>query len=226
MSERGRIARTMGLPRGPGNAWFVGVTSCHELGCVCTFVCIDERNKHARVGSADAEKDTSTPLTTVSPSGTLVEPSQNPHSTLPQSRPGPPQTLSGLRPHRIQLLGKMFGTAVLIIVRDHLKTRCGFVSLKDLPASSTKGKLFVQTARAFAPTQLSSGVVQSSCGLEGYGGLGVNDWDAIHPGIFCVCVHERCCFDVINVLFVLRSFSFSLFLFLEGGSGGGGAVFV
>ena len=38
--------------------------------------------------------------------GTLVEPWWNPRGTLPQRRPGPPQSLSGLRPQSFQLLGK------------------------------------------------------------------------------------------------------------------------
>ena len=40
------------------------------------------------------------------PRGTLVEPSWNPRGTLPQSRPGPPRSLSGLRPQSFRLLGK------------------------------------------------------------------------------------------------------------------------
>ena len=38
--------------------------------------------------------------------GTLVEPSWNPRGTLPQGRPEPPRSLSGLRPQSFQLLGK------------------------------------------------------------------------------------------------------------------------
>ena len=34
-----------------------------------------------------------------------MEPWWNPGGTLPQGRPGPPRTLSGLRPHSFQLLG-------------------------------------------------------------------------------------------------------------------------
>ena len=41
-----------------------------------------------------------------SPDGTLVEPWWNPRGTLPQGRPGPPRSLSGLRPQSFQLLGK------------------------------------------------------------------------------------------------------------------------
>ena len=40
------------------------------------------------------------------PGGTLVEPWWNPRGTLPQNRPGPPRSLSGLRPQSFQLLGK------------------------------------------------------------------------------------------------------------------------
>ena len=36
----------------------------------------------------------------------LVEPSWNPDGTLPQGCPGPPRSLSGLRPQSFQLLGK------------------------------------------------------------------------------------------------------------------------
>ena len=39
------------------------------------------------------------------PGGTLVEPWWNPRGTLPQGRPGPPRSLSGLRPPSFQLLG-------------------------------------------------------------------------------------------------------------------------
>ena len=38
--------------------------------------------------------------------GTVVEPWWNPRGTLPQGRPGPPRSLSGLRPQSFQLLGK------------------------------------------------------------------------------------------------------------------------
>ena len=41
------------------------------------------------------------------PHATLVEPWWNPGGTLPQGRPGPPRSLSGLRPQSFQLLGKM-----------------------------------------------------------------------------------------------------------------------
>ena len=37
---------------------------------------------------------------------TLVEPWWNPRGTSPQARPGPPRSLSGLRPRSFQLLGK------------------------------------------------------------------------------------------------------------------------
>ena len=37
--------------------------------------------------------------------GTLVEPWWNPRGTLPQGHPGPPRSLSGLRPQSFQLLG-------------------------------------------------------------------------------------------------------------------------
>ena len=37
---------------------------------------------------------------------TLVEPWWNPRGTLPQGRPRPPRSLSGLRPQSVQLLGK------------------------------------------------------------------------------------------------------------------------
>ena len=40
------------------------------------------------------------------PGGTLVEPWWNPRGTLPQGRPGPPRSLSGLRPQSFQLLEK------------------------------------------------------------------------------------------------------------------------
>ena len=40
------------------------------------------------------------------PGGTLVEPWWNPRGTLAQGRPGPPRSLSGLRPQSFQLLGK------------------------------------------------------------------------------------------------------------------------
>ena len=40
------------------------------------------------------------------PGGTLVEPWSNPRGTLPQGRPGPPRSLSGLRPQSFQLVGK------------------------------------------------------------------------------------------------------------------------
>ena len=46
------------------------------------------------------------PAALAEPGGTLVEPSWNPRGTLPQGRPGPPRTLSGLRPQSFQLLGK------------------------------------------------------------------------------------------------------------------------
>ena len=46
------------------------------------------------------------PTALAEPGGTLVEPWWNPHGTLPQGRPGPPRTLSGLRPQSFQLLGK------------------------------------------------------------------------------------------------------------------------
>ena len=39
------------------------------------------------------------------PGGTLVEPWWNPRGTSPQGRPGPPRSLSGLRPQSFQLLG-------------------------------------------------------------------------------------------------------------------------
>ena len=39
------------------------------------------------------------------PGGTLVEPSWRPRGTLPQGRPEPPRSLSGLRPQSFQLLG-------------------------------------------------------------------------------------------------------------------------
>ena len=40
------------------------------------------------------------------PGGILVEPWWNPRGTSPQGRPGPPLSLSGLRPQSFQLLGK------------------------------------------------------------------------------------------------------------------------
>ena len=46
------------------------------------------------------------PAALAEPGGTLVEPSWNPRGTSPQGRPGPPRTLSGLRPQSFQLLGK------------------------------------------------------------------------------------------------------------------------
>ena len=45
-------------------------------------------------------------------SGTLVEPWWNPRGTLPQGRPGPPRSLSGLRPQSFQLLGRRKKTLV------------------------------------------------------------------------------------------------------------------
>ena len=44
--------------------------------------------------------------TTPLPAQNLVEPSRNPGGTLPHPRPGPPRSLSGLRPQSFQLLGK------------------------------------------------------------------------------------------------------------------------
>ena len=41
----------------------------------------------------------------VEPSWNLVEPWWNPRGTFPQGRPGPPRSLSGLRPQSCQLLG-------------------------------------------------------------------------------------------------------------------------
>ena len=40
------------------------------------------------------------------PGGTVVVPWWNPRETLPHGRPGPPQSLSGLRPQSFQQLGK------------------------------------------------------------------------------------------------------------------------
>ena len=47
------------------------------------------------------------------PRGTLAEPLWNPGGTLPQGRPGPPWSLSGLRPQSFQLLGEKTYRAVL-----------------------------------------------------------------------------------------------------------------
>ena len=44
--------------------------------------------------------------TTPQPSQNFVEPRWNPRGTLPQGRPGPPRSLSGLRHQSFQLLGK------------------------------------------------------------------------------------------------------------------------
>ena len=74
--------------------------------------------------------------------GTLVEPSWNPRGTSPQARPGPPQSLSGLRPQSFQLLGKK-------LVR--------FLGLRQ--ANSTATRTFHGQTRAVARD--SSGV--SSC---------------------------------------------------------------
>ena len=46
-----------------------------------------------------------TPQPLWNPGGTLVEPWWNPRGTLPQGRPGPPRSLSGVRPQSVQLLG-------------------------------------------------------------------------------------------------------------------------
>ena len=46
------------------------------------------------------------PAALAEPGENLVEPGWNPRGTLPQGRPGPPRTLSGLRPQSFQLLGK------------------------------------------------------------------------------------------------------------------------
>ena len=47
------------------------------------------------------------------PGGTLVQPWCNPRGTLPQGRPGPPRSLSGLRPQSFQLFGKKLGAPVV-----------------------------------------------------------------------------------------------------------------
>ena len=49
-----------------------------------------------------------------------MEPWWNPRGTLPQGRPGPPRSLSGLRTHSFQLLGKT-GTLILTSVLEDLE---------------------------------------------------------------------------------------------------------
>ena len=90
----------------------------------------------------------------------------NPRGTLPQGRPGPPRSLSGLRPHSFQLLGKnmrsegrcaascCWDVKVLIPKSDSqagdgMKTRAMISGLKLVSLTSFLGRPLIRHGRAF-----------------------------------------------------------------------------
>ena len=77
-------------------------------GALCSFP-----SPQKKIGSGDIPNSTRSRRTSWNPGGTrwnlggtLVEPWWNPRGTFPPGRPGPPRSLSGLRPQSFQLLGK------------------------------------------------------------------------------------------------------------------------
>ena len=88
------------------------------------------------------------------PRGTLAEPWWNPCGTLPQGRPGPPRSLSGLRPQSFQLLRR--------------KKRRGFIN-PGLPLPKRKKKKtwaagsIGWTERPLRPMRGPCGALSSAC---------------------------------------------------------------